>query len=174
MTLANLPTFDSDGHVHVVVESPRGASVKLKYDTELDAFSLSRPLVDGTTYPYDWGFVPSTRAPDGDPLDALVLWDRRSFPGVVLPCRPVAVIGVEQNSKHRPGERERNDRLIVVPAAAPRWAWLRDVADISSRQREELESFFVAAVALEDKALRLIGWRGAADAIALVRASAKT
>jgi inorganic pyrophosphatase len=171
MPLSKLPAFDSNGHIHVVIESPRGSSVKLKYDAELDAFSLSRPLVDGATYPYDWGFVPSTAAPDGDPLDALVLWDRSSFPGVVLPCRPVAVVGVEQNSKRRNGERERNDRVIAVPVAAPKWMWLQDLGDIPQRQKEELEAFFTAAVALEEKAVRFVGWSDAAAAGALVRAS---
>jgi inorganic pyrophosphatase len=172
MTLSKIAAINTDGHVHVVVESPRGSAAKFKYDAELDAFSLSRPLVDGVTYPYDWGFVPSTRGPDGDPLDALVVWDRSSYPGIVLACRPVAVVGVEQNSKQHRGERERNDRLIVVPAAAPKWAWLQDVDDVPRRQKEEMESFFAAAVALEDKALTFLGWRNAAEACALVRSCA--
>lgn len=171
-SLLKLPTFDAEDHVHVVVESPRGSTVKLKYDEALDAFSLSRPLVDGASYPYDWGFVPSTCAPDGDTLDALVLWDRSSYPGVVLPCRVIAAVRIEQNSKHPAGERERNDRLIVVPAAAKKWAWLKDARDITERQKEELEAFFTAAVALEDKALRFVGWAGASDAVTLVRAMA--
>lgn len=173
MTLSKIAAVNKQGHVHVVIESPRGSTAKFKYDAEMNAFSLSRPLVDGVTYPYDWGFVPSTRASDGDPLDALVIWDCSSFPGVVLACRPVALVAVEQNSKQNPGERERNDRLIVVPAAAPKWAWLQDLDDVPQRQKEELESFFAAAVALEDKALTFLGWQGAVAACAHVRACAR-
>ena len=172
MPLANLPSFDKSGHIHVVVESPRGSTAKFKYDADLDAVSLSRPLVDGVTYPHDWGFVPSTRAADGDPLDALVLWECSSYPGVVLACRAVAVLTVEQNSKQRPGQRERNDRLLVVPHAAEKWASLKDVDDLSSRKKQELEAFFTAVVALERKDLTFLGWQSASRALELVRTSA--
>jgi inorganic pyrophosphatase len=126
MAFTHLPPFDKTGRIHVVVESPRGSTAKFKYDADLDAFTLSRPLVDGLQFPWDWGFVPSTRADDGDPVDALVLWDCGSYPGVVLACRPVALLCIEQNSKRRAGQRERNDRLIVVPDPAPKWSWLKD------------------------------------------------
>ena len=55
---------------------------------------MSRPLPAGVTFPFDWGFVPSTEASDGDPLDALLLWDVPSFPGVVVPCRAIGVLQV--------------------------------------------------------------------------------
>src|SRR5690349_19179248 len=112
MSLAKLPAFDADGHLHVVVESPRGSGLKLKFDSKTGAFGLSRPLPKGLTFPYDWGFVPSTRGADGDPLDAMVVWEETSFPGVVLACRLVAVVRVEQNSQRDSGKRERNDRVI--------------------------------------------------------------
>jgi len=67
-----------------MVESPRGSSVKFKYDPDDDVMVLSRPLPAGLAYPYDWGFVPSTRAADGDPLDAVIVWDGTSYPGVVV------------------------------------------------------------------------------------------
>ena len=86
--------------------------MKLKYDPKHGVITLSRPLTSGLSYPYDWGFVPSTHAPDGDPLDAIVMWDGVSYPGVVLPCRALGVLCVEQTDP-RSRRRERNDRLIA-------------------------------------------------------------
>ena len=87
MNLLTIPTFSAADIFHVVVESPRGSAVKLKYDPRWNVMAVSRPLILGVTFPFDWGFVPSTKGPDDDPVDALVLWDVSSYPGVVLPCR---------------------------------------------------------------------------------------
>jgi inorganic pyrophosphatase len=79
----NLPAFTEDGDVRVVIETPRGSRAKLAYDPELEAFTLSKSLLVGLTYPHDWGFVPSTKANDGDPLDIMVVHDCGDLPG---PC----------------------------------------------------------------------------------------
>src|SRR5947199_8980706 len=115
-----LPARTKRGAFHVVVESPRGSRAKIKYDPKLRAFTLSRPLVMGLRYPYDWGFIPGTRAPDGDPLDAIVFCDLPTFPGVVIECRALGVIRLKQNRKRTAG-RERNDRLIAVPIKMQRF-----------------------------------------------------
>ena len=75
-----LPARDKDGHFRVVVEAPAGSNLKLKYDPDLGVFLVGRPLILGLTYPYDWGFVPGTRAADGDPLNAMVLGDAGLVP----------------------------------------------------------------------------------------------
>ena len=62
--LARLPTWAGDELVHVVVETPRGARAKLTFDPELKTFVLSKALMLGLSYPYDWGFIPSTEAAD--------------------------------------------------------------------------------------------------------------
>jgi inorganic pyrophosphatase len=171
MDYLSLPTFGSRNAVHLVVESPRGSTVKLKYDPDLRAFALGRPLPDGLTYPYDWGFVPSTRAADGDPLDGLIVWDRPSYPGVVLACRLIGVLRVEQNSKDRPGHRERNDRLIALPLDAPHHGSIESVQDLPRRVRDEIEAFFAASTAFEKKGLEFRGWSGVKAAYDLVEAS---
>jgi inorganic pyrophosphatase len=155
----------------VVVESPRGCGLKLKYDPEHGVFGLSRPLLNGLTYPYDWGFVPSTRGPDGDPLDVMLLWDATSFPGLLLPCRAIGALAVEQNNKTHPERRERNDRLVAVPNGAPRATHLRDIDDVPQRVKEELEQFFLASTVFERKDLTILGWSGARDAQRVIESS---
>ena len=101
MNLASTPAFAGDDIFHVIVEAPRGSTLKLKYEPKWEAMSVSRPLPLGVVFPYDWGFVPSTKAADGDPLDALLLWDVASYPGVIVKCRAIAVLQVEQNRSRR-------------------------------------------------------------------------
>jgi inorganic pyrophosphatase len=156
--LFRLPARDDDGDIHVVVESPRGSRVKLKYEPALGVFTLARPLILGVQYPFDWGFVPSTRAPDGDPLDAIVLSEAPSYPGVVLACRAIGVVLVTQNAKE--GGRERNDRLVTVAKKAPRTDGIEDARQLQERVREELAQFFLVAVSLAGKDVRIEGWDG--------------
>jgi len=172
MDLHRIPALDGDT-VHVVVESPRDSPLKLKYEERWQAMSVSRPLPAGLVYPFDWGFVPSTLAPDGDPLDAMVLWDVPSFPGVVLRCRTIGVIYVEQNKTNfDPSVRVQNDRVLVVPVEARREADLREASALPARVHAELEHFAGAATALEGKDVRITGWGRAAEALDLVRRSA--
>ena len=172
MNLAGIPAFASADCFHVVVESPRGSTLKLKYESRWEAMSISRPLPLGVAYPFDWGFVPSTQVADGDPLDAMVLWDVTSYPGVVLTCRAVAVLHVEQNRvNHDPAERIRNDRILAIPVEARRERNLTGLDDLSERTRQELENFALAATVLEGKDPRIIGWGDAAAALTLVQGS---
>ena len=76
MYLLKLPACNAKDDVHVVVETTRGSAAKLEYDPDLQVFTLSKALILGLTYPYDWGFIPSTKGEDGDPLDALVIFMR--------------------------------------------------------------------------------------------------
>lgn len=167
-----LPAFAHDDVFHVVVESPRGSSIKFKHDPELDVFGISRPLPLGLVYPCDWGFVPSTKGPDGDPIDAAVWWDVSTFPGVVIECRALAVIEIDQNVPDESGQRRRNDRILAVPVEARRERALLAGESLSARVREELELFFVTAAALEGKDPKILGWGAPAAALALIRSSA--
>ena len=160
--LSALSARDEDGALRVVVESPAGSRVKLKYDPTLGAFTISRPLVLGVVYPFDWGFVPGTRGPDGDPIDVILVSDFSTYPGVVIPAHALAVIRVEQNAKSG-GGRQRNDRIVAEPAPARRRS-----GPLSERVRKELEHFFTATTVFEGKDLALLGWGSADEAEALV------
>jgi inorganic pyrophosphatase len=62
-----LPTWADKAHIHAVVKTPRGSHCKLEYDPKHRAFTPAKPLLAWLRYPYDWGFIPSTAAEDGDP-----------------------------------------------------------------------------------------------------------
>ena len=172
--LLSLPPLLDSGDFRVVVESPRGSRIKFKIDPEHGVVTISRPLPLGLAYPFDWGFIPGTCAADGDPLDAMVYWDVASFPGVVIVCRALGVLKVEQDSKGRTGRRERNDRVIAIPASAPRQRELNALEDLPRRVRDELEKFFLDATAFERKNAVILGWEGAESAEALIRSSVRT
>src|SRR6516162_8368503 len=136
-----LPTWADKQHVYAVVETPRGSRAKLEFDPKLRTFTLAKPLLVGLTYPYDWGFIPSTKADDGDPMDVLVIHDSATYPGLVLACRPIGVLEVEQLNH---GTKERNDRLFVVPDRSPFEGDLLDIRRLPKRAIGELEKFFQA------------------------------
>lgn len=165
MRLDRIPAR-AGGALHVVVETPRGAPCKLKLDPELGVLVLKRPLPLGFAWPYDFGFVPSTRAPDGDPVDALVLWDVSSPAGLVVPCRALGVLQLDQAEEG--GGRTRNDRIVAVPLAFERGADLRTLGDLPARVKEELAHFSTSSVYFEGKDVRVLGWGGPGAADALI------
>jgi inorganic pyrophosphatase len=163
--LATLSPFTDEGDLRMVVETPRGAAVKLKYEPEMRAFTVSRALSLGIAYPFDWGFIPDTKCEDGDPLDALAIHDSATYPGVVLPCRPLGVVDMSQKSK---SGREQNPRLILMPIWHDRMGEFEKASGLPNRLKEEIEQFFVSATFFTGKDPRIEGWRGPKPAAKLV------
>jgi len=164
--LMKLMTWADKTHVNAVVETPRGSHCKLEFDAKYRVFTLAKPLLAGLTYPYDWGFIPSTKAEDGDPLDVLVIHDAATYPGLVLRCKPIGVLEILQATKDG---KERNDRIFAVPDRSPFEGDLQDIRRLPSRAVEELEKFFEATDALEDKKLEFQGWHGPARATKTIK-----
>ena len=170
--LSNLPAYGEDGSVHAVVEAPKGSLVKLKYEIKLGVFTVAHSLPLGLSYPFDWGFVPSTQAPDGDPLDILILHEASTYPGVLLPCRPLGVVEMDQEEKE--GKRERNDRVIVRPWWPDRLGEFENESDLPARLREEIEQFFVSTTFFTAKKPKILGWKGPKRASSIIKESNKT
>ena len=76
-----VPAEDS---VKVIIETPKGSRNKFKYDPDLRMFKLSKVLPEGMVFPYDFGFVPSTKGDDGDPVDVLQVSKLAERVGFVL------------------------------------------------------------------------------------------
>jgi inorganic pyrophosphatase len=165
-----VPPSPSEGVLNVVVESPAGSTAKMRWDPKLGLFALSRPLPLGVAYPHDWGFVPGTRASDGDPVDALVLSEGTLYPGVLVAARPLGVVRLEQNRKQG-GGRERNDRVVAAPVSAARLD-VRRAAELPERLRAEIEQFFLSAVFFEHKDAVVLGWGDPDAAWDLVKTAA--
>ena len=170
MNLATIPAMAGDDTFHVVVECPRGSELKLKYEPKWQTMAVSRPLALGLTFPFDWGFIPSTEMADGDPLDAFLVWDVASYPGVVVECRAIGVLEVSQNRTNNDrSARVRNDRVLAVPIQSRCQETLRSLADVAPRTLKEYEQFAVAATALEGKDVEILGWGDAERALRLIR-----
>ncbi len=154
--LSRIPPYDDHGALRVIVESPRGASLKLAYEASLRMFSISRALPLGVVYPFDWGFIPGTRGDDGDPIDAMALHDAASFPGVLLPCRVLGMVEVVQ--REGKGKPEINNRVIATPLWHTPLKELVEARDLPARARKEIEQFFVTAATMTGKRLTIKGW----------------
>ena len=169
---SRLKPFDEDDKqlLRVVIETPKGSRNKFAFDPDERVFELKKVLPSGMEFPYDFGFVPSTKADDGDPVDVLVLMDEPTFPGCVLMCRPVGVIQGEQFDKK---SKLRNDRIIAIEQQAHSWAEVNDVDDLGKKFQEELEEFFVNYHRLSGKQYRVLAMKGAEQARKLVKAQMK-
>ncbi len=152
-----LPTFDTDGNVRVIIETPQGSRNKFKYEPELGIFVLSTVLPVGATFPFNFGFVPSTAAPDGDPLDILVLMDAPAVVGCLLTARLIGVIEAEQTEN---GTAKRNDRLIAVASASRDHGEVKRLKDLNSNELAEIEHFFVSYNEVKGKKFRVLGGHG--------------
>jgi len=154
---------DADSHlIQVVIETPKGSRNKYAFDTEQKIFELKKVLPAGMEFPYDFGFVPSTLAEDGDPVDVLVLMDEPAFPG-----RPVGVIEGEQGKKKK---AERNDRIVAIEQDNHSYARVKHIQDLGKKFLLELEEFFVNYHQLSGKKYRILNVRGPAEANRRIKA----
>ena len=156
--------------VRVVIETPKGSRNKYAFDADEKAFTLKKVLPAGMAFPYDFGFVPSTLAGDGDPVDVLVLMDEPAFPGCLVKCRLVGVIEGEQRDKNK---TLRNDRLVAVDVENHQWAHIEHVDDLGKQFVRELEEFFVNFHNLMGKKYRILDVRGPKQAWRCVNAGEK-
>jgi inorganic pyrophosphatase len=168
--LTKLSPFDDDGALRVIVEAPRGSSLKLDYDPSLRIFTVSRDLSLGVVYPFDWGFVPGTRGEDGDPLDAMVLHPGSTYPGVLLPCRILGMVKLVQRDRDEK-KTEINNRLIATPSWHTALKEFKEARDLPASWRAEFEELFLTVAKLSGKKLKLKGWASRRAAEKFVRAN---
>jgi inorganic pyrophosphatase len=165
------PTHKSDEKlVTVVIETPKGSRNKYAFDRAARVFELKKMLPAGMNFLYDFGFLPSTLADDGDPTDVLVLMDEPAFPGCVLKCRVIGIIQGQQSDKKK---TERNDRVIAIEQDNHSYASIKHVDDMGKEFRRELEDFFVNYHKLVGKTYKILGLKGPRAALRCIREGMK-
>jgi inorganic pyrophosphatase len=160
---------DDDALVRVIIETPKGCRNKYKYDPEMGAFKLSKVLPEGMVFPYDFGFIPGTKAEDGDPIDVLLLMDQPAFAGCVIESRLVGVLEAEQS---KDGETERNDRLIAVAEENHTYSELRDIGDMNKSLLDEIGEFFANYHKARGSKFKVLAIRGPKQAYQLLKKAA--
>ena len=141
-----------EGRCPVVVEIQRGS--RNKYEAADDGtIWFDRRLGGPAGFPGDYGYVVGADGEDGDALDALVLIDEATFPGVRMACRVIGAWSLQV------GDIEET-KLIVVPEADHHADHLHDLADLPSAFVEELDAFFEAYRMLEPKKVAVLDHLG--------------
>jgi inorganic pyrophosphatase len=160
---SRLPPLDPDAQstIQVIIETPKGSRNKYAFDPDQKVFQLKKVLPAGMAFPYDFGFIPSTLAEDGDPVDVLVLMDEPAFSGCLLKCRVVGIIEGVQGKKK---EKERNDRIVAVEQENHSYAHIKHLRDLGEQFVSELEEFFVNYHRHLGKKYKVLGVKGAAEA----------
>jgi inorganic pyrophosphatase len=143
------------------VEIPKGSRNKYEYDEEIRQVILDRFLSSSTVYPTDYGYLIGHRGRDGDPLDTLVCVSEPTFPGCVIPVKPVALFKMSD-------EKGEDDKIICVPLHDPGWNFLEELEDLPETLRKEIPHFFSVYKDLEDKPVEIGGWRSREEALEVI------
>jgi inorganic pyrophosphatase len=154
----------------VIIETPRGSRNKYKYNEETGRMKFSKVLPEGMMFPYDFGFIPATKAKDGDPLDVLVLSDEPMFPGCEIECR---IVGVLKATQRENGKENRNDRLIAVAEGSVLYAGVNQLSDLEPAVLKQIEQFFTNYQRVRNIEFAVIDRGGSRAALALLRESTK-
>lgn len=152
---------DPPANVNVIIEVPIGGEpVKYEFDKKSGALFVDRILHTPMRYPANYGFVPHTLSPDGDPLDALVIARSPFMPGSVVRARPIAVLHLED-------EHGGDEKLLCVPVDAtfPYYRKIGEHNDLPEIVMQQIEHFFTHYKDLEaEKWVRVGHWGGSEDA----------
>jgi inorganic pyrophosphatase len=154
--------FDRKGLLQVVVETPKRSRNKYAFNDELRVFALKKVLPAGMEFPYDFGFVPSTLAEDGDAVDVLIMMDEPAFSGCLLKCR---IIGIIEGSQGTKKNKVRNDRIVAIERDNHSFADIHHLKDLGKQFLEELEDFFVNYHELSGEQYHILGTKGPKAAI---------
>lgn len=151
----------NDEVVETLIEIPMGSRNKYEYDEKRKCIRLDRVLFSSVHYPADYGFIPETLAPDGDPLDILVLAEEPVFPGCLVDARPIGVM-------HMRDMGEDDYKIVAVEHSDPRLSTIHELEDLRPHLLKEIENFFNTYKDLEGKETEIVGWSGREQALRII------
>lgn len=151
MNIKDLP-FGSAEEFNVVIEIPSGSQDKFEYDEKLDVIKLDRVLYGSQRFPANYGFVPETRAEDGDHTDVLLFSTNPIPSGTMVVARPVGFMEMVDGG-------EIDNKILAVPVHDPRWNDILDLADLPVHKIKEIENFFMTYKQLQGKSVEVKGFQ---------------
>lgn len=150
---------------NVIIEiSANSDPVKYEVDHETGAVFVDRFMGTAMHYPCNYGYVPQTLADDGDPVDVLVVTPFPLPPGVVVACRPLGILKMDD-------EAGGDSKLVAVPTEKilPMYSKIKSTEDLPEQLLKQIQHFFEHYKDLEPgKWVKVIGWAGIDDAKAEV------
>jgi inorganic pyrophosphatase len=156
-----LPDNPAEGFP-VFIEIPMGSKLKYELDKGTGLLRVDRVLHSAVHYPANYGFVPRSYCPDGDPIDVLVLSQEAVAPGVLLTARAIGVMQMRD-------EKGEDDKLIAVHVDDPDYVTYRDIAQLPPHRLRELQRFFLDYKVLEGKEVIVDAPLGAVQAVDILR-----
>jgi len=158
MSLHNVtPGAGAPQEFNVIIEIPMNADpIKYEVDKESGALFVDRFMTTAMHYPCNYGYVPQTLSDDGDPVDVLVITPFPLTPGVVVTCRPIGVLKMED-------EAGGDSKLLAVPIdkILPIYTHWQKPADINQMRLKAIQHFFEHYKDLEpNKWVKIGGWEG--------------
>jgi len=150
-TADSITTFDA------LIEIPAGSRNKYEFDFELKKMRYDRMLFSAMKYPVDYGFIPETYAPDGDPLDVLLLITEPTFPGCIVEVKPIGIMYMVDGG-------DADDKVLCVPVTDPVANEIKSLDQVNPHTLKEIEHFFEVYKDLEKKKVEVKGWGDAAEA----------
>jgi inorganic pyrophosphatase len=144
------------------IEIPKGSKVKYELDKATGLLMVNRVLYSAVVYPANYGFIPRTYCPDGDPLDVLVLGQEEVAPGVLLRARAIGVMPMRD-------EKGQDDKIIAVHEDDPEYVSYRDIRELPQHRLRELQRFFLDYKVLEGAEVEVEAPNGFAQALPVLR-----
>jgi inorganic pyrophosphatase len=174
--IQQLPAFadEKNNVLNAIVETPKNSRNKLRFEPRQGLFKLRTLLPVGTVFPFDFGFIPSTIAQDGDPIDVLILMDEPVSVGTLIEVRVIGIIEAEQTEKAQGGKKTtRNDRLIAVSTVSYNHSDVHSLRDLNKNLLDEIDHFFVSYNEWRGKLFKVLGRDGPKRALELVKEAEK-